>query len=493
MQQAPSIELGQEDAPSPSRVGKFLAAGVAVVGATAIAVTPVSPVLEDVTVSNRSFSLTASANPTYSSPTAAVYQNLFAQASANLSGLGDTLFSDPFPILSQVGENQLANADKIIGGFTAIPDSFNSYWNGNNGKKLFDEALVHLQNGEYADAWDRINRSFVYSLNVLSPVYAAIWSQAPSARNPEGNMGIPEQMATNLLQVVQAVFDRASIVNGSTQALLGPFLGLNFEIALLADAVTNAIEEGDAEGVFTALVNAPGVFANTFLNGYVNPECEGAACEDQFPGLINATGPIVNLFSGIPKAIAEALKPDPVPGAPFVPTPPAATPQIAAIDSIIAARNTVTLEIEPASEKSEDEQSTDVVTEPVADEVPVVETTPSETAPVETTPVETAPVVEADPVIDESEALLEEAGTGTTAPAAKRPVSAAVKKTQAALKQVRSDIRDSVSKVLKPRNKKDSSSESSKDSTDSGADKDTAKSDKGSDKSDNGSSKSGDE
>lgn len=400
MHSAPAMETGLYAAPSKPRVSKFLAAGVAVVGAGAVAITPVSPIVaDDVRSQTHAVALTAAANPTYGSDTSAVYGNLFSESSANFQNLFQAFATDPFPILSQVAANQWAYGTKFLSGFSGVSESFNSWWTGANGKAMIEAGFEHFSNGEFADGWDRLNRSFVYALNIGSPLYSAFWSQAPSQRNPEGNMGIPEQMAINFQQVVSLVFDRNSIVNEMTKTVLGPFLGLGFEVALLADAVTLAMKEGDGEGLVRALVNAPGVMLNTFLNGYVNPECEGSNCE-VFPGLINAGGTLISLFSELPKAIAEALKPDPVPGAPW--TPPA--PSLAAVDSttMLAAR-TVTLEIESAAPATETEQAE---TAPVADEAAPVEDV---VAPVEETEEadETAPVTEE----AETEAGTEEAAT----------------------------------------------------------------------------------
>lgn len=391
MHLAPAMETGLSVAPSKPRVSKFLAAGVAVVGAGAVAITPVSPIVaDDVRSQTHAVALTAAANPTYGSDTSAVYGNLFSQSSANFQNLFQAFATDPFPILNQVAANQLAYGTKFISGIAGVPNAFNSWWTGANGKAMIEAGFEHFSNGEFADGWDRLNRSFVYALNIGSPLYSAFWSQAPSQRNPEGNMGIPEQMAINFQQVVSLVFDRNSIVNEMTKTVLGPFLGLGFEVALLADAVTLAIKEGDGEALVRTLVNAPGVMLNTFLNGYVNPECEGSNCE-VFPGLINAGGTLISLFSELPKAIAEALKPDPVPGAPW--TPPA--PSLAAADSttLLAAR-TVTLEIESAAPAAEGEAAE---TAPVADEAAPVEDV---VAPVEET--EEAP--ETAPATEETEA-----------------------------------------------------------------------------------------
>ena len=398
MLSAPALETGSMTAPSKPRVSKFLAAGVAVVGASAIAITPVSPVVDVKAanyVANHMVELTASAYPTYGSDTSAVYGNLLSESGANIANLFQVFASDPFPIINQLAANQLAYGQKILSGLAGIPAAMNSWWTGANGKALFEQAAEHLRNGEYADAWDRINRSFVYSLNIGAPLYNAFWSQAPSQRNPQGNMGIPDQMALNFQQVVKVIFDRNSIVNEITKSVLGPFMGVAFEFALLADAVSAAVKEGDGAGLVRALVNAPGVMLNTFLNGYVNPECTGNACE-QFPGLINATSAIVNILSGIPKAIAEALQPDPVPGAPW--TPPA-TATLAADDTVTTLARSYTLEVAPATATVEGEQSAEVA--PVAEEAaPVVEEEATET-----------------PVSEDASAGTDEEGTETTAPA----------------------------------------------------------------------------
>ncbi|PEG44499.1 hypothetical protein CRI77_01235 [Mycolicibacterium duvalii] len=411
--------MGPDHAPSKPRVSKFLAAGVAVVGAGALAITPVSPVV-DIQAQNRAVALTASANPTYSSDTSAVYGNLFNQTAANFANIFQTFASEPFPILNQVLANQWSYGEKIVAGFVGVPESFNSWWNGSNGRPLFEEAAAHFRAGEFADGWDRLNRSFVYALNIGSPLYNAFWSQAPSPRNPDGVMGIPEQMATNFQQVVRVIFDRSSIVSDITKNVLGPFLAMGFEFALLADAVTGALREGDGQAVMTALVNAPGVMLNSFLNGYVNPECEGSDC-DQFPGLINASSALISIFHGIPKAIAEALKPDPVPGAPY--TPPAED-EVGSAASALAVSNTVTLDVEPAAEarkaSTETEETapvteTETVTEEeaVVEEKPVTEEAPvTEEEPVTEEPVTEEPVTEEEateePVVEEDATAVEE-------------------------------------------------------------------------------------
>lgn len=86
MHKAHRAESGRHAAASPSRVSKFLAAGIAVAGATAIAAAPVSPVNDDIKIKaqaqERAVALTAAADPLV------LLQNFFAESQLNLGYLG---------------------------------------------------------------------------------------------------------------------------------------------------------------------------------------------------------------------------------------------------------------------------------------------------------------------------------------------------------------------------------------------------------------------
>ncbi|BCI54089.1 hypothetical protein NIIDNTM18_33670 [Mycolicibacterium litorale] len=294
------------------RPNKLLLASVAMIGAGAMAVTPVAPTVAE--LQQRAVALTAAPVAVTESP-AAVYGNLLSSAFANVTELGGILAENPFPIVGQILENQAGYAESILNGFASLPESFDAFWTGRNGEVRLQNAVNNIREGNFADAYDELNRFNIYSLTVFAPLYNLLLSAEPSPRVPEGRIGIPEQIALNVADVVRAVFNQGSVVSGSTQSLLGPFIGVNFELALAAEAIKDAVDAGDFAGAATALVNTPGTVLNAFLNGYVNPECEGAACDDVFPGLLNSTSPIVDFVVRIPNAIAEALKPN-VPAAP---------------------------------------------------------------------------------------------------------------------------------------------------------------------------------
>ena len=91
----------------------YMTTGVALVGASVIAVTPISPPPAEIhmpapRVSSASVELTAAFDPI------TAYTQLFTNTFNNLVGLGGEVLADPAPILRQVLTNTIGNA-KIIG------------------------------------------------------------------------------------------------------------------------------------------------------------------------------------------------------------------------------------------------------------------------------------------------------------------------------------------------------------------------------------------
>lgn len=383
-------EPQMDSAYSAPRPNKLLLAGIAMVGAGAIAVTPVAPNVSE--IQQRAFELTANAKVT-DSP-AVVYGDLFENGFENLTALAGTLTANPFPILSQLAENQAGYIGQITEGFLGVPEAFENFWNGANGSVLLDEARAALQRGEFAEAYDRLNRFNVYSLTILSPIAEWLFSAEPSTRLPEGRIGIPEQIAQNFTDVVATIFDQGGVVNGTTKSFLGPFIGVNFEIALAAEALVAAVQDGDAAGAVNVLVNTPGTVFNALLNGYVNPACgDDCAASQYFPGLINGTGPIVDLFVRLPNAIADALKPNTV-------TVPAPTASL--VSETDSAEEPAAIEAADSADKGGLVTLNVVADAPAAIEAPVAE----------------APVAEV-PVIEDG-VLVEEGTEAAPATAAKQ-------------------------------------------------------------------------
>jgi len=329
---------------SHPRPNRLLTAGIAALGAGALAVSPVVPAETVTGIEERGVALTAGVNPLVTDDPAVVYGNLVNKAFENLAGLVTLWAADPFPITRQVGSNLVDYATRIVEGYLALPAAFQNFWDGDNGKAMLDEAWSALLRGEIAEAYDRLNRFQVYSLTIWSPLAGWMLSQDPNPRNPQGRLGIPEQIAQNLTQVIHAIFNQGSVVNGSIKTVWGLFIGMNFELALAADAILDGLRTGDLGKIVTTLVNVPGTVLNAFLNGYGDPTCTVNCEAARFPGLINAVGPLVNFFVEIPRAIAAALQPD----APAAANGGAASQGVAEVSRVVLPDETELLNVDPS-------------------------------------------------------------------------------------------------------------------------------------------------
>ena len=120
MQQAVPAAFGAEVKSGPahaaSRANKVRVASAAMLCAGAMAVSPVSPVspLSSIEIQQRAVQLTAAANPVLENPLL-VWENIFTNTSAQVGTLISDIAARPFPILSQVVENQQAFLKVIVG------------------------------------------------------------------------------------------------------------------------------------------------------------------------------------------------------------------------------------------------------------------------------------------------------------------------------------------------------------------------------------------
>ena len=307
---------------SSNRKNKLVAASVAVLGASAIAITPVasSPALME--AQHRAVQLVAAIDAT-GSPLDA-YSQLFDNTGASFSNLTDGW--TPFPALSQIGENQLGYLGTIADMVNTVPESFNEFWNrhevkdadGNviSGKKggadYVNDIQAALQAGDIATAYDALNNLVLRGVDnlLMKPVLSVIFSNAK-------NVGIPEQIAQNFAAVVGVLANSDTLFKGAFQAVYAPVAGAVFQLSRVAGEVATQIQAGEPTKALNALVNAPAIVADAFLNGFDYEEGDEVA---PWAGLLSSAagctassctpdGPIANFFQTIPKMIAAAIAP----------------------------------------------------------------------------------------------------------------------------------------------------------------------------------------
>ena len=229
----------------------YMTTGVALVGASVIAVTPISPPPDEIhmpapRVSSASVELTAAFDPI------TAYTQLFTNTFNNLVGLGGEVLADPAPILRQVLTNSIGNA-KIIGG--SLQSAGAGVMTTIQGLPAeLETARDQLSAGDFAGA---VNTVFSYVLagllfNIGLPLI-------------EGPATVVQNVAGNLDNVAK---------NGTLALLLvalAPIYPINATVsafgALGQDILTSA-GSGDFVGVVSDLVSAPAVLADAFLNGF---------------------------------------------------------------------------------------------------------------------------------------------------------------------------------------------------------------------------------
>jgi hypothetical protein len=289
---------------SPSRMSKFLAAGVALAGAGVIAVHPVTvPSMTD--IQTRAVQLAADATD---SP-ATVYGDLLTNTFTNISTLGTQIAANPLPILSAIIANQQGYLADIGTSFQSAGTAFQKWWeNGSResapGKQLVADIQAAVAAGDLNTAYLQFNRLVLFGIqNTVLPILTG------SFFSTNTTMGIPQQMAQNFADAVGAFFTSGTLVYGAFQSLYAPVSGAAFEASRALASVSTALSAGDVQKALTAAVNTPGVVLDALLNGF-----DYSATQESWAGLLSpkgaraSGGPISQFLITIPTKIAAAIK-----------------------------------------------------------------------------------------------------------------------------------------------------------------------------------------
>ncbi|WP_275571703.1 hypothetical protein [Mycolicibacterium vanbaalenii] len=391
MQQALPVAFGAAtrslDVKSASRVNKYLVAGAAMVCAGAIAVNPVAPTNSMPDIRQAAVQLTASTNPVLENPLL-VWQNVFTNSFTQAGAIGTALWNNPFPILNQIGENQVGHL-KTIWGMTAA-EAGTRRGTGLVGaaegvQRSLTNLPVRLQAageflaaGQFTEALVELNTwALVAMENLAFPLTSLLT--------------IPKAMFDAVGRVYDSLITRGNIITIS-KGLMSPPITAFFAAMNVADTVFASVKEGNLRDAFTALVNAPGLITGAFLNGYKpyfghDEEGNPIYSPENFPGLFSAGGTLDALFVKLPQTIAAALKKPVVPAVTSTSTP--ATSALVTLD----VPGATPAEVTPVSSTTEQTPETDPAAGAVADEETEVPAEPGATPEAEDT---------TDPVVDET-------------------------------------------------------------------------------------------
>jgi hypothetical protein len=288
--------------PSPAtRLRPYLAAGVAIVGASLIAVNPVGPTVP--AIQERAVQLASlgadeigdglgTAAQSIPADIATLdpfseWTNVLGTAFDNVGQIGDQILADPFPILSQLLTNQLGYADTISTSLQDVDQTLDQFVTGDG---AYD--LAPLLQGAFADlAAGNITGSAADINSILTGVTIF------PALDLQPALEIPGEITTNLNNAVQ------SLLNPLTDLIVGLVStpeGVIDTLGNSGQAFVDAAGAGEPLQALSALINTPAEAVGALLNGVP---------DQGFAGLIEPTfaGVLQTLAVDLPQTIAQAL------------------------------------------------------------------------------------------------------------------------------------------------------------------------------------------
>ncbi|BBX94088.1 hypothetical protein H5U98_22525 [Mycolicibacterium boenickei] len=272
----------------------YLTTGAALVGAGAIAVSPLAPVSPAVpemftpTTQSTAVDLTAAANPIVA------WSTVLTEAFGNTARIADALVSDPAPILRQVITNDIGYAT-LVG--TALAGAVSGLATGLTTAlpAALQTVVDDINAGDYQQA----------GLDAMNVIYSVV----PAAFALLGLASIAPTITQNLADATQAAV--GGVVGGFVP-LLGTIQGTLAAVGVTAQSVADSLESGDIADAVLHLVNTPATLTGAVLNGYTY-EFYGSPTTSW--GLLSydpaafKAGSIPAFLVNLPRAVRDAIKP----------------------------------------------------------------------------------------------------------------------------------------------------------------------------------------
>ncbi len=258
----------------------YVTSGIALVGASVIAVSPIAPPLPAIHLPNpvqvaKEVELAAFVNPI------TTLVDVIQTAINNVSTTGGQVLADPFPVLQQLGVNGLGYANTLGTAAQGIATAITS----STLPASLQTAFGQLTAGDVAGAVTTFNNALTTAgLGLVIPLVPVL--------------AIPTAMAQNLLNVVTAT---SGLPLSLGLSLLSTVEGTVFQVGSSVQAVVDAVRAGDGVTALSALLNGPAEIAGAFLNGVPS---------QGFVGILSPEDGLANLMAvGVPQQIAQALAP----------------------------------------------------------------------------------------------------------------------------------------------------------------------------------------
>lgn len=251
----------------------YLTAGIAAVGAGAIALTPVQPIPAHMSaateraVGNLAVSLASSIDPI------TPWVDTFKTSAANIQQLFDFYIEKPFPLIQTIAANQVTYFQEATSGnIGLIPGQI---WN--NVQTFFQapwspgevDPDTGIPVGEY-----------------ISPVPVVTVASIPISQNFVWQL-LPTVLGDAYTQLSPLLNFLATPYSGQLVGLLGPVFAPLVSLTRSFTAIGQYFQDGDVVGAINELINIPANMTNAVLNG---------------AGYLDLTG-VVNAISPLPPEV----------------------------------------------------------------------------------------------------------------------------------------------------------------------------------------------
>jgi hypothetical protein len=247
----------------------YLTAGAALVGAGAIALSPIHPAatavhelqIPTVMVSSAAVELVAAPNPI------STWVDVFANGYTNLSAVATRLAALPAPLARQVVANLINYVAIDISGYQAAAAGAVTYFTGTGAgsfQSKTQSAITNLQAGNIAAAIDNLYTAFIFNpaQDILEPMEKALL--------------IPQYISASLAAVTKYL-SSTFVVSLGAVVLISTLDSAQKEIGAALQGVYDAATAGDWLGTAAGLINLPGAVVDGLLNGGSTTGLLGAA------------------------------------------------------------------------------------------------------------------------------------------------------------------------------------------------------------------------
>lgn len=312
---------------SGTQVNRLMAAGVAVIGASLIAVNPLAPNVVSSTeyraIEHRAVQLTSGISDVVSD-----YQDVVSQAVTNLQTLGGEAGVAIPGLLQQIGANLSGTGGLLNTAFSgtesALQSALYSGWYGGDDGFVFgllggtlthngvtesgstlQEILTALGQGNFYSAYSFYDTWSLEALqHITKPLLSPILSTSRAGSLPTPTL--PGQFLQTLTNVAETFLNYNNL-QSLTGALLSPQISVTFGFLGDLGNIGTDLSSGNFGGAVTDTLKVPADLLGDLLNGYINPNTVFNPTGKAFTGLLNSGSLLQQLLYTWPNELAAAL------------------------------------------------------------------------------------------------------------------------------------------------------------------------------------------